>query len=527
MRLLLRNGTIHTPTLSSFTARSTARSAVRSTAMAVDDDTVTWIGDEAGADHFVDNADNVVDLTGSLVTPAFVDAHVHLAQTGLAARGVDLRGAASREEALDRIARHATRSSDPVVLGYGWDETQWSPPEPFTGTDVDRAVHDRPAYLARVDVHSAIVSAALLARAPQLTSQQGWTGRGRVERDAHHVARAAADALVTPAMRRAAIRHGLRAAATAGIGLVHELGAPHLSSPDDFALIDEIGRSEPVPQVVRYWGELGAYDLATEYECLGLAGDLCADGAIGSRTAALQQPYSDAVTRGHMYLDPTQIADHLIGCTRRGLQAGFHAIGDRAVATTLSGLRAAAQRLGPAAVTAARHRLEHVEMIAPDDVDVLADLGVVASVQPAFDAAWGGHGRLYAHRLGMERASVMNPFAAMSRAGVTLAFGSDSPVTPMNPWAAVRAAAWHRTPSQRIDVRAAISAHTRGGWRAGKRDDAGWLAVGLPASYAVWRFSPDPGDPDVPDLSPDAPSPTCLATVVDGVTIHSDQGAHP
>ncbi|MBA2531607.1 MAG: amidohydrolase family protein [Nocardioidaceae bacterium] len=515
MRLLLRKGTIHTPKVA------------RSTAMAVDDDTVTWVGDEAGADHFVDNADAVVDLCGSLVTPAFVDAHVHLAQTGLAARGVDLRGAASREEALDRIAGHATRSSDPVVLGYGWDETQWSPPEPFTGADVDRAVHDRPAYLARIDVHSAIVSTALLDRAPQLTTQQGWAGRGRVERDAHHAARAAADALVTSAMRQAAIRHGLRAAATAGIGLVHELGAPHLSQPADFARIDEISRAEPVPQVFRYWGELGGYDLAAAYGCLGLAGDLCVDGALGSRTAALEQPYTDALTSGHLYLDAVRIRDHLIGCTRRGLQAGFHVIGDRAVATVLSGLRAAAEQLGPAAVTAARHRLEHVEMIGSDELSVLADLGVVASVQPAFDATWGGSDGLYARRLGVERSSAMNPLAAMSRAGVTLAFGADSPVTPMDPWAGVRAAVWHRSPSQRIDVRAAISAHTRGGWRAGKRDDAGWLAAGLPASYAVWRFSPDQEHTDVPDLRPEVPLPSCLATVVDGVTIYSDQGAHP
>lgn len=513
-RLLLRNGLIHSPTVAS------------ATAMAVHDGTVAWLGGEDAALRYVDSADEVIDLRGALVTPAFVDSHVHLAQTGLAARGVDLRGARSREEALDRIADHANQSPDPVVLGYGWDESPWSPAEPFTGADVDRAVRGRPAYLARVDVHSAVVSTALLDRAPKLSSQPGWSASGRVERDAHHSARAAADALVTPAMRRDAIRYALRSAAAHGIGLVHELGAPHLSQLDDFAHIDDISGSEPVPQVMRYWGERGAYDVAAFYGCLGLAGDLCADGALGSRTAALQEPYQDAETRGHAYLDVADVRDHVIGCTLNELQAGFHVIGDRAVSQVLSGLRAAADQLGVPAITAARHRLEHVEMVADDGIAAMADLGVVVSGQPAFDAAWGGEDRLYARRLGAERAAGMNPFGAMARSGLVLAFGSDSPVTPLDPWGGVRAAAWHRTPSQRLSVSTAFAAHTRGGWQAGKRDDAGWLAANMPATYAVWALDSAP-DVDLPDLRPDQPLPRCLATVVDGETIHTAQGAHP
>ena len=128
---------------------------------------------------------------------------------------------------------------------------------------------------------------------------------------------------------------------------------------------------------------------------------------------------------------------------------------------------------------------------------------------------------MYAERLGAERARTLNPFAALLRAGVPLAFGSDSPVTPLDPWGTVRAAAFHRTPEHRISVRAAFTAHTRGGWRAVGRDDAGVLVPGAPADYAVWRtgelvvqapddrvarWSTDPrsGTPGLPDLTPGA-----------------------
>lgn len=177
-------------------------------------------------------------------------------------------------------------------------------------------------------------------------------------------------------------------------------------------------------------------------------------------------------------------------------------------------------------------------MLTPETVAAFAELGLTASVQPAFDAAWGGEEGMYAQRLGVERARTLNPYAALLRAGVPLAFGSDSPVTPLDPWGTVRAAAFHRTSEHRISVRAGFTAHTRGGWRAVGRDDAGTLVPGAPADYAVWRtadlvvqapddrvarWSTDPrsGTPGLPDLTPGAELPVCLRTVVFGQTVYA------
>ena len=123
--------------------------------------------------------------------------------------------------------------------------------------------------------------------------------------------------------------------------MVHELGAPHICPPEDFADLGRASRPRaPLPEVVAYWGELGAVDKAVELGCAGAAGDLCMDGSIGSRTAALHAPYADADTHGHLYLDAGQVAEHVVACTEAGIQAGFHVIGDRAVTEAVAGLPA-------------------------------------------------------------------------------------------------------------------------------------------------------------------------------------------
>jgi predicted amidohydrolase YtcJ len=140
--------------------------------------------------------------------------------------------------------------------------------------------------------------------------------------------------------------------------------------------------------------------------------------------------------------------------------------------------------------------------------------GVIASVQPNFDALWGGDTGMYARRLGVQRGRRLNPLALLASAGVPLAFGSDTPVTSMNPWATVWAAAHHKTPGSAVSVRAAFAAITRGGWRAaGVRDGVtGTLTPGAPASYAVWDAPPR--------LDDDDPLPRCLRTVHRGEVIH-------
>lgn len=530
-RILFRGGYVHTP------------ADPHATALCIEDGQVVWTGDDDASAHFADNADRIVDLEGRLVAPAFVDAHVHLSQTGMVSVGVDFTDVHSLAEALDLLAQHARTSSFPVVLGLNWDETGWPEGRPFTREEVDRAVGDKAAYLARVDAHSAVVSTRFVDALPSLTGTEGWRTDGLVARQANIVAREAVFEMVPDSAQEDAIARALGDAARVGIGMVHEMGAPGDSPAEDFVRIDKVRTRGVMPEVVGYWGRLDGVEQARALGCVGAAGDLCADGAVGSRTAALHAPYADADTRGHLYLDAEQVHRHVVACTRAGLQAGFHVIGDRAVAEVVAGFRAAAQELGVNAIVRGRHRLEHVEMVTPEDMATLAELGITASMQPMFDGLWGGEDSLYAQRLGAERARPMNAFSSLNRAGVPLAFGSDTPVTRFDPWAAVRAAAHHHNPDERLTVRAAFNAHTRGGWRAARRDEGGVIAVGAPASLAVWdapsdlvvqtpdervaAWSTDPraGVPHLPDLHPDTDLPTCLMTVVAGQVAYEEPGA--
>lgn len=527
--VLLRGGEVHSP------------ADPFATAMLVERGHIAWVGSEGAADAVAGAADEVIDLDGALVTPAFTDAHVHTTATGLALTGLDLSDAPSLDAALILVrAFAAARPADRVLLGHGWDAARWPGGRPPTRAELDDATGGRPLYLSRIDVHSAVVTTALLDLV------QGDTGRpdAPLTGDAHHKVRAAALGAVTPAQRSDAQRAALARAASLGIGSVHECAGPEISSEDDFTGLLRLAAEEPGPRVVGYWAEQGekGIEKARALGAIGAAGDLFVDGALGSHTACLHEPYSDGAGHtGTAYLDTAAVAAHVLACTEAGLQAGFHAIGDAAVTSVVEGVRAAAEKVGLGRVRAARHRVEHAEMLTPENIAAFAELGLTASVQPAFDALWGGEDGMYAQRLGADRARALNPFAALLKAGVPLALGSDSPVTPLDPWGTVRAAAFHRTPEHRISVRAAFTAHTRGGWRAVGRDDAGVLVPGAPADYAVWRagalvvqapddrvarWSTDPrsGTPGLPDLTPGTDLPVCLRTVVGGRTVFVRSG---
>ncbi|HLS78445.1 MAG TPA: amidohydrolase family protein [Nocardia sp.] len=509
------------------------------TAMAITDGTVVWLGAEQPGRALHPDAE-IVDLDGAFVAPAFVEPHVHVTAYGLRLTGLDLSTAGSLAECLRLVGEYAAAHPEATVLGSGWDETRWPERRAPSAAELDAAAGaGRRVYLARVDAHSAAVSTALLAEVPAGTS--GHTPGEPLRARAHHLVRAAALAGLDRAQRDRARRAALDAAAAHGVVAVHECAGPDIAGRDDLRELLDV---EHDVAVRAYWGEaVGTADQARELLAAtgahALGGDLFVDGSLGSRTAWLREPYADAPGTGTGYLDADAIGAHLRACTEAGIQAGFHVIGDAGMDAVVAGFEQAVEALGGPAVAARGHRVEHAEMLDADQIDKLARWGVIASVQPGFDAAWGGPDGMYAARLGDKRAAGLNPYAAMAAAGISLAIGSDAPVTELNPWAAVRAAALHRTPEHGISPRAAFAAATRGAWRAGGVHDgvAGTLVPGAPAHYAVWetgdlvvaastaqvqRWSTDPRSrvPGLPELEQDSPLPRCLRTVRAGVTIY-------
>jgi predicted amidohydrolase YtcJ len=473
---------------------------------------IAWLGDAATAPR----AERTIAGEGALLTPAFVDAHVHATATGLALTGLDLHGRSSLAEAVASVAAHVRAATHGVVLGTGWDETGWPEGRGLTREDLDAVAGDRPVYLARVDVHSATVSTALLDLVPGIRSLPGFAADGRLRLDAHHAARQAAYGAVGASQRRSAQQATLAAAVALGIGSLHEMAGPEVSSAADLAELLELAAEGPGPRLLGYWGELserGGLALVEELGLVGAGGDLFCDGALGSHTAALGQPYTDRPdTAGALRFETSSLVEHVRACTVAGIQAGFHCIGDAAVGQVLDAIGAVVDELGVAAVRACRHRLEHVEMAAPDVIARMRDWDVVASVQPAFDASWGGAEGMYAARLGVERALACNPLADLADAGVALALGSDAPVTPMDPWGGVHAAVDHRTPASGLRPFDAFDAATHGGWYAARQESAaGPLAVGAPADLALWAT-----EESLSQVLADRGRPDCRQLVVAG-----------
>lgn len=526
---LLVNGRVHSPTHPD------------ATAMAVRDGIIIWLGsDDVGRGQF--DAADVVDLDGGFVAPGFVDSHIHLTATGLTLTGLDLRASTSRRHCLQMVADYAAGHPGQPIWGHGWDETSWPDNAAPSTADLDAALGDRPAYLARIDAHSALVSTGLRQRVHGLSAAVGFDEQRPLVGEAHHLVRAAARDLLTDDQRAEAQLAALDAAAAHGIVAVHECAGPDISGLDDWLKLRDVDHGV---EVIGYWGEAvtsaaQAHAVLHDTGAAGLAGDLFVDGAVGSRSAWLHEPYTDAPARaGTCYLDPDAITAHVRACTEAGTTAGFHVIGDAAVSAVVAGFERVVEELGVAAVARCGHRLEHLEMVTADQAAKLGAWGVMASMQPNFDALWGGRDGMYARRLGVDRAEMLNPFALLASQGVALAFGSDAPVTGLDPWATVRAAANHHTPGSSVSVRAAFAAATRGGWRAGGAGDGlmGTLVPGAPASYAVWdvdaldvgtpsdavrRWSTDPRSrvPPLPRLGPTDTLPRCRQTVHRGAVIY-------
>ncbi|TAP27286.1 amidohydrolase family protein [Arthrobacter sp. S41] len=505
------------------------------TAIVVDGDTISWLGGEDAADRHAENVDEVIDLRGALVTPAFVESHTHLAALGRTLSGADLSSATSASSLLSLVAVQGQKSSK-VVLAQGWDNSDWEDQTLPEANDLTSAADGRAYYLSRRDVHSALVNRELL----------DFLGLGHLKpgvvagADHDDVRLAIAKAQKADhEFQRLALAHY----ASRGFATVVEMAAPHLEGR---AALDQLlADNQPkLPQVYGFWGEaVSDADTADELfssfpkgRLLGIGGDLKVDGSLGSHTAYLREDYSDkAGERGTLYLNKEEIAAHLVACSSRGIQASFHVIGDGALDEVLDGFDLAAQEIGVPKLQMARHRLEHVEMV--DDVtrQRLLQYAITVSMQPVFDHAWGGSNGMYAQRLG-QRAESMNNLSAMLSAGVPMVLGSDAPVTEVDGWQVVRAAMNMSNTQGRVSARAAFLAQTRSTYRAmGEMNPlAGQLAIGAQATFAVWTASelavqtPDvrisswstdarAGTPMLPVV--DEEIPECLRTVRAGVTI--------
>jgi predicted amidohydrolase YtcJ len=447
-------------------------------------------------------ADRTVDLDGGVLTPAFRDGHVHLQMTGLLSTAMDFRGCKDGDQILSAFA-HRVGQGDGILFGGNFEEPL---DPPLTRGHLDSAVGDRKALLARADLHSCVVSTALLDEL-DLDGLEGvdrdHTGMptGFLREAAASRAWAAFDVGLDARAQRDAVHAGVMAAYSRGVAEAHEMFVVEWRGWDSAeAFLATIGRH--ALNVPIY---LGTDDVARVLE-LGfgrIGGDFFLDGSFGSHTAWLAEPYETAPPAGSpetgiSYRSNDGLFDFFYEAQGNGLQVGVHAIGDAAIDQAITGWERVADKVGPEAVRQHRHRIEHFECASDDHIARAAALGLAASVQPAFDRFWGGEEGLYSQRIGWERAAQMNRFRSMRDAGVILGGGSDSTVTPLDPFLQMAALRHHHLADERFDPATALASLTSGVAALAPLEGArGSIAPGQWADFALLDRNPlevQPGD---------------------------------
>ena len=420
----------------------------RVAAILVKDGTVAFVGGEGAARAAAPSA-RVVDLDGSVLVPGLTDAHGHLRSLGTLQRMIDCRGL-SKEEILLRVrALSASTPRGAWIRGRAWDQNRWTDTSFPTAADLEAASPTLPVLLRRVDGHAVWVNRAAL-KAAGVTKATPDPPGGRIERlkdgSPAGVLVDNAMALVERAVPEPGpdeIRKdnvaGLEACAKAGLTGVGEASA---SSREDLAIYESLARDGRLP--IRVYATVSPKDLDAWIARGPLAAGrltvravkVYADGALGSRGAALLADYSDDPgNRGLDVTPPAEIARIAEKAFRGGFQVWTHAIGDRANHATLDAYEKGLQAVKP---SDPRPRIEHAQVIAPDDFERFGTLGVIASIQPTHatsDWIWAEA------RLGKDRIKGAYAWRTLLKAGARLAGGSDFPVESENPllgvWAAV------------------------------------------------------------------------------------------
>ncbi len=400
----------------------------------------------------------MIDLGGGFAMPGFNDAHLHLGSAAQAKLSVDLEGANSLAEFQKRIRDRVAKSKPGEwIVGAGWDHTLWTPANFPTRADLDSISGDHPMFFSHISGHVAVANSKALEIAGITASTPNPPG-AEIEKGADGkpdgmLKEGAAQSLVTrkiPPITAEQRRHGLDLvfAELASVGVT---SVQDNSSWDDFLTYRAMKNEGKLTARVTEWLPFDAPLEKLEQmrreggttdpwlKTGALKGFM--DGALGSRTAAMLAPYSDdPKTSGIIVTDLATLNQKTIERDKAGFQINFHAIGDRANKVALDAFAAALAANGP---RDRRDRIEHAQIVAPDDFARYASLHVIASMQPSHettDMRWAES------RIGPERSKGAYAWRTMLNHGVTLAFGTDYPVEHVNPMRGLHACVTRELP---------------------------------------------------------------------------------
>jgi predicted amidohydrolase YtcJ len=506
--LVLRGGTIFTMDPAHPRARDVAIAGGR----------FVYVGDDASA--FVGSRTRVIELGGSPAVPSLTDAHAHLVGLGESLARVDLEGCTSADDCAARVRKWATEHpsasaapADGWVRGRGWDQNRFADKRFPEHAALDRAVPDRPVVLRRIDGHAAWANARALALAG-IDRKMADPAGGKIIRDRAGDPTGvfvdnAVDLLervlppTSDAERAQAILRAQEVALEHGLTEVHEMGIDGKTT----AVYRQLAREQKLKIRIYAFRSASELDAVLEskpdppsahgfFVVRGIK--LYADGALGSRGAALLAPYTDEKDNVGLFVMP---AEGIEAAARkalvRGWQLAIHAIGDRANRSVLD----AFEHAGCASTADHRFRIEHAQILSRGDIPRFKALGVIASMQPKHatsDMPWAEA------RLGKDRLSGAYAFRSLLESGARTAWGSDFPVEGVSVIEGIHAATTRTdvagkpeggwTPAERLSLDQALRGFSEGAaYAAFEESWRGRAAVGLAADLSV--FDRDLADP--------------------------------
>ena len=481
-------------------------------AVAVRADRIARVGSAADMDALRGPDTQVLDLGGATVIPGLTDAHAHLASLGESLETVPLVDTTSWDEVVKLAAERAAKTpKGEWVIGDGWDQNDWSVKAFPEHAALSKAAPEHPVFLSRVDGHAAIANAKALALAGVGKETKDPPG-GKIVRSKDGAPTGVlVDEAMTlvakhiPAPSVAQVKERVLKAQSeclkAGLVGVHDAGV----GPIGLAAYEELVREDKL--ILRVYAMIDGSDAALlekRYAAKPVVGDrltvrsvkLAADGALGSRGAALLAPYDDEpANQGLLMMDASEIEAATTKALAAGFQVGVHAIGDRANRAALNGFERA---LATSGNKDARLRIEHAQVVALDDIPRFGKLGVIASMQPTHatsDMYWAEA------RVGKERARGAYAWRSLKRSGATLSFGSDFPVEGHAPLWGIHAAVTRQDkngwpeggwrPDERLEAREALEGFTLGAAYASFEEKTrGSIEIGKLADLVVLDRDP-------------------------------------
>src|SRR5215213_2283692 len=404
--------------------------AARAQAIAVKGDKIVFVGTNAAAQRFVGPSTRVVDLKGNTVLPGFTDSHQHLSGVGQREMTLNLEGTTSLEDLLAKLkARVDQAKPGEWDTGRGWIETHRQPPEFPTRWDVDKVSPNNPVILGRADGHGAVANSAALKLAGVEKNTPNPFG-GEVSKDKQT---GEPDGMLIDAAR--AVVLGVKRNIELGWTQIQDAGGSY-ADVDIFKKLYTAGTIKlriykavhgPGPSATRLLNEgptIGAFGNRFTFRTIKVV----SDGALGSRGAALLEPYSDAHdTSGFLTVKAEELRPMLVEALRKGIQVETHAIGDKANRFILDEYEAAlkAVPVSERKVAEPRWRVEHAQIVNPGDIPRFAKLGIIPSMQPSHAI-----GDLFfaPSRLGIPRLAGSYAWESFIKSGIVVPGGSDAPV---------------------------------------------------------------------------------------------------